>query len=140
MRASMTELPQKKAHFLDCKPILNVKDVNASIDYYCNKLGFAKAFSWNEQAGFCDHGKFTFAEIRRGEANIMLSSQGHGDRRITIYLDLDNAGEFESLYREFEERGALIVEPPSDKRWGMREILVQDLDANFMRIGAPLKH
>lgn len=68
----------------------------------------------------------------------MLSSQGHGDRRITIYLDIDNTGDLESLYQEFKEHGALIVEPPNDKRWNMREMLVKGLDANFMRIGTAI--
>lgn len=41
----MTEMLQKKPQFWNCRPILNAKDVNASIDYYCNKLGFTKVFS-----------------------------------------------------------------------------------------------
>ncbi|MGH9876091.1 MAG: VOC family protein [Nitrososphaera sp.] len=134
----MTKL-QNKAYFLACKPILNVKDVNASVDYYCNKLGFTKVFSWTD-GGFCDYGKFTFAEVHRGRASIMLSLEEHAEKRVWIYLDLDNIADFELLHQEFKAHGALIVEPPNDKPWHMREMLVKDLDANFMRIGAPFKH
>lgn len=135
----MTEL-QNKANFLNCKPIINVKDVSASLDYYCNKLGFAKVFSWKDGVGFCDYGKLTFAEIHRGGANIMMSLQEHADKGFWFYLDLDNTKDLELLYQEFKEKGALIAEPPSDKAHYMREMLVKDLDANFIRIGAPFKH
>jgi hypothetical protein len=31
-----------------------------------------------------------------------------------------------------------ITEPPTDKPWGMREMLVEDMDGHTLRIGAPL--
>ncbi|MEO9362375.1 MAG: VOC family protein [Nitrososphaera sp.] len=134
----MTEL--QKVHFLNCKPILNVKDVAASLDYYCNRLGFTKIFSWSEEAGFCDYGKLNFAEVQRGSANIMMSLQQEHADSARIYLDLDATTDLDLLYQEFKERGAFIVEPPDDKTWHMREMLVKDLDDNFLRIGAPIKH
>lgn len=127
---------QNKTHFLNCKPILNVKDVAASIDYYCNKLGFNKVFSWKEEVGFCNDGKLTFAEVKRGDANIMLSLQEHVDKGFWIYLDLKDTEDVELLYQEFKAHGALIIELPNYKPWSMYEMLVKDLDSNFLRIGA----
>ncbi len=136
----MTDLTNKTR--LVCKPILNVKDVSASIDYYCSKLGFTKVFSWKDGVGFCDNGKLTFAEVQRDGANIMLSLQEHADDKgISLYLDLSSdMADLELLYREFKENRALVVEPPNDKPWHMREMLVKDLDANFLRVGVPLEH
>ena len=31
--------------------------------------------------------------------------------------------------------GANILEPPEDRTWGMRELLVADIDGNTFRIG-----
>jgi uncharacterized glyoxalase superfamily protein PhnB len=102
-------------------------------------LGFTKAFSWKDGAGFCDWGKITFAEVRRDRANIMLSFENIV-KPTWIYLDLNDAANLESLYQEFMERDALIVEPPTNQPWNMREMLVKDLDDNCLRIGAPINH
>jgi uncharacterized glyoxalase superfamily protein PhnB len=128
-----------KAYFLDCKPIISVKDVSASLDYYCNMLGFTKVFSWKDGVGFCDYGKLDFAEVQRGGANIMMSLEENMDKGIRLYLDLKDSTELESLYQELEKNGASIIEPPNDKMHHMREMLVKDLDDNLLRIGAPLK-
>ena len=137
----MINFLQNKTLSLVCKPILNVKDVSASLDYYCNKLGFTKVFSWKDGVGFCNYGKLTFAEVQRTGSNIMLALQEPADNKgIWLYLDLENTTDLELLYQEFKESGALVVESPNDKPWDMREMLVKDLDANFLRVGAPLEH
>ncbi len=48
--------------------------------------------------------------------------------------------DLELLYQEFKKNNALIVEPPNDKPWHMCEMLVKDLDDNFLRVGIPLEH
>jgi hypothetical protein len=62
-----------KGQFLAHKPILNVKDISASIDY-SNGLDFTKVFSWKDGSGFYDYGKLTFAKFKRGNVNIMMST------------------------------------------------------------------
>lgn len=37
---------QTKTLFTASHPILNVKDVIASLEYYCGKLGFKQVFVW----------------------------------------------------------------------------------------------
>ena len=129
-----------KGDFVNCKPIINVRDVSASVDYYCNKLGFAKVFSWKDGVGFCDHGKLDFAEVQRGGANIMMSLCEHVNTGIQLYLDMNTVADLELLYQEFKNRGALIIDPPSDKVHHMREMLIKDLDENFLRIGTSIRH
>jgi uncharacterized glyoxalase superfamily protein PhnB len=128
---------QRKEPFLNCKPILRVKDVTASLDYYCSKLGFAKVFAWKDEVGFCDNGKLDFAEVRRGGASIMLSREQSTDKGIWIYVDIADSTVLDQLYAELKERGANIIESPNEKEWNMREITVKDLDDNYLRIGAP---
>jgi len=72
----------------------------------------------------------------------MLSLQEHADNKgIWLYLDLSgNMTDLELLYQEFKKNNALIVEPPNDKPWHMCEMLVKDLDDNFLRVGIPLEH
>ena len=136
----MKNSEQRKDPFLNCKPILNVKDVSASLDYYCNKLGFAKVFSWKDGVGFCDYGKLDFAEVRCGGANIMLSREHSRGKGIWIYVDISDSTLLDELYANLKDRGANIIEPPNEKEWNMREMTVKDLDDNYLRIGAPSAH
>jgi hypothetical protein len=62
-----------KGQFLAHKPILNVKDISASIDY-SNGLDFTKVFSWKDRSRSCDYGKLTFAKFKRENVNIMMST------------------------------------------------------------------
>jgi uncharacterized glyoxalase superfamily protein PhnB len=55
----------------------------------------------------------------------MMSVREQVGKGMWIYIDMDNTAKIELLYQEFKERGALIVEPPDDKPWDMREILVR---------------
>ena len=42
------------------------------------------------------------------------------------------------IFQEYQLSGADIVEDPIDKPWGMREMLVKDIDGNTFRIGCSL--
>jgi uncharacterized glyoxalase superfamily protein PhnB len=57
-----------------------------------------------------------------------------------LYLDLESAAEVDKLHAEWAAKGAHIVEPPGDRRWGTREMKVQDLDGHTFRIGGPLHY
>ncbi|MEM7364028.1 MAG: VOC family protein, partial [Pseudomonadota bacterium] len=60
-----------------------VKDVNASVDYYVNVLGFSKAFDFPE-----GEVHKTFASVTRGETTLFLSENeedaGHGNIHISV--------------------------------------------------------
>src|SRR5947209_6304889 len=109
-------------------PILNVKDLAASIKYYGEKLGFDKYWDWGEPA--------EFACVGRGEAQVFLeqSSQQQPDVWVSIFLD-----DVDALYAEYQVRGAHIVEPPRFYPWGSRELLVEDLDGHRFRMTARSK-
>ncbi len=52
---------QPAVGFTEGHPILNVKNVTESLDYYCIKLGFQDVFHWSLQ----DVPPWTFAQVRR---------------------------------------------------------------------------
>ena len=103
-------------------PILNVKDLSASMDYYVNKLGFEK--KWIAEAS-------KFASIGRGKVTIFLceGAQGHPGTWMSIFMrDVD------ALYEEYQKSGAIIREPPMNFPWEHREMLVEDLDGHRLRM------
>ena len=41
----------------------------------------------------------------------------------------------DALYEDYQRRGAIIREPPTDYPWGVREMNVEDLDGHRLRVG-----
>jgi predicted enzyme related to lactoylglutathione lyase len=104
-------------------PILNVKDLAASMDYYINKLCFEKKWDWGEPP--------TFSCVRRGKVEIFLcqGAQGQPGMWMSIFLkDVD------ALHEEYQKSGAIIREPPMNFPWEQREMLVEDLDGHRFRM------
>jgi len=103
-------------------PILNVKDLAASMDYYVNKLGFKK--NWESEF---------FASVSRGKVSIFLcqGAQGGLGTWMSIFLD-----DVDALYEEYKKSGAIIVEPPMNFPWEQREMLVGDLDDHRLRMSS----
>jgi uncharacterized glyoxalase superfamily protein PhnB len=106
-------------------PILNVRDMAASMDYYVNKLGFEKLWDWGEPPNFgC---------VRRGKVQIFLceNCQGQPGTWMSIFLD-----DVDALYEEYKQSGAIIRDAPKNYPWETREMRVEDLDGHTFRMGS----
>src|SRR5579859_4450230 len=106
-------------------PILNVKSVPASIEYYVNKLGFTKRWDWGTPP--------TFACVARDKVSIFLCEGSQGQPGTWMMIFVDNADE---LYREFTDCGAKVLKSPTNMPWGTREVNVGDLDGHHIRFGS----
>jgi hypothetical protein len=105
-------------------PILNMKSLAASMDYYVNKLGFEKKWDWGEPSNFgC---------VKRGKVEIFLceGAQGRPGTWMSIFLQ-----DVDALYKEYQKRGTIIREPPANFPWHTRDMLVEDLDGHPFRMG-----
>ncbi len=111
------------------RPIFCVRDVPASVAYYCEKLGFEK--SW-------DHGdpKPIIAQVGRSDIEIILDSGSVIPRAavpsvLTVTL---HEGRLGPLHRELRDRGARILSPPFEVTWqeGMHQFDVEDVDGNIL--------
>lgn len=105
-------------------PILCVKNVPDSIEYYVEKLGFKKAWDWGDPP--------TFASVSRGEINLFFCQGGQGKPGTWISIFVDNV---DALHEEYQASGAIIRQPPTNFSWGMREMNVEDLDGHRLRMG-----
>lgn len=131
------EADPNRVEFIGGRPILRVADVPASLDYYAKVLGFHIGFEWSASRGFAGGAKATHAEVNRGHVVLQLSDS-QGGPGMWLYLDLESRAELEKLHAEYTASGARIVEPPTEKPWGMLEMQVQDIDGHTFRVGAPL--
>lgn len=126
--------------FTEIKPILSVANVAASLNYYTQTLGFVLEFAWSNEERFDHPAAPTFAEVRRGQAALMLAQNDQGSGVTWVYIDVASAEELNALHAAYAARGARIAAAPEDKPWNRREMLVNDLDGHTLRLGAPRAH
>jgi uncharacterized glyoxalase superfamily protein PhnB len=111
-------------------PILQVNDLQASLDYYVEKLGFETQWTHGDPANF--------AAIGRDGIMIFLQQDPQsGGGPTVIYMVVPSVDE---LHASIAQRGAEIVDAPQDRPWGMREMVVKDPDGNQIRVGTMSGH
>ena len=120
-------------------PVLCVNDLPLSLAHYQDVLGFDISWKWSESDEFAEPTSPTFACVTRGECSLFLCQQGQGSPGAWICLNVPNLEALEEIFVEYKRVGADIVEQPEDRSWGMREMVVRDLDGNTFRIGCLLE-
>jgi uncharacterized glyoxalase superfamily protein PhnB len=105
-------------------PILTVRNIPASIDYYVDKLGFQKKWEWGDPPAF--------ACVGRDQVELFLSQSAKDPPGAWISVFVQD---IDALYETYKKSGAIIREPPADYPWGVREMTIEDLDGHRMRIG-----
>ena len=109
------------------RPVLFVADVDRSIDFYVNQLGFTKGWRYEEE------GKALVAQVERQGCALIVSSQwpskvGMGLMFISLDVDVLRA-----LRQELEGRGVDV----KDGHWGYRLMILHDLDGNELYFNYP---
>ena len=128
-----------KVGFSWMTPVLCVTDLVKSLEHYQKVLGFDISWQWSENDAFDEKSAPTFACACRGEISVFLCEKGQGNPGTWLSLNVKNKDELEQLFLEYKNSSAHIEEEPVDCSWGMREMLVKDLDGNTFRIGCPLE-
>ena len=104
------------------QPILSVKDIAVSRDFYVNILGFKEA----------DWGDDNFTSVTRDNCGIYLCRGEQGNPGTWIWVGFD--GDIFSLYNELKEKGVIIRLPPTNNPWAM-EMHIEDPDGHVLRLG-----
>ena len=98
--------------------VLAARDLEATAAYARDALGFS--LGWEEMKGW--------RLLTRGAVRLMighcpdaLPASQTGDHSWFGYLEVDD---IDALHAEFVSRGAIILNPPSDRPHGMREMVV----------------
>ena len=106
-------------------PVLRVRDVKASEEYYVQRLGFKVDF---RSPGY-------FVSVTRGKTCLFLCEGDQGHPGSWVWID---GVEVETVYEEFLASGAKIRHKPTNYQWAL-EMQVEDLDGNVLRIGSDPK-
>ena len=119
------------------RPVLHVKDVDASLHFYLNLLGFTSPWRYGEE------GRARVAQVdRQGCALILannLASEKIGMGVMFISLNVEPAtpeaavAALDALRAELEAKGV----PVKEGSWGYRLLVVDDLDGNQLLFNYP---
>ncbi len=107
-------------------PVLQVSDVNRSVAFYRDLLGFTVNGTWGDGP--------EFAIIQRGKVSIALDrSRDDGPAPVNqywaAYIYVDDA---DALHEEFAGRDVDIVRGLENSFYGMREFDVRDPDGHII--------
>lgn len=109
------------------RPVLFVGDIDRSVEFYVNQLGFTQAWRYEEE------GKAFVAQVDRQGCELILSSQWPskvGTALIFISLDV---GVLHAVRAELEGRHVEV----KDGNWGYRLMVVHDPDGNELYFPYP---
>jgi predicted enzyme related to lactoylglutathione lyase len=105
-----------------CSPVLRVENMEASLRFYVDLLGFRNA-EW---------GNNDFTSVNNGRAGIYLCRGSQGRGGAWVWIGVEDAAK---LYESYKARGVPILLPPTNFPWAL-EIRVVDPDGNVLRLGS----
>ncbi|MEE8289020.1 MAG: serine hydrolase [Nitrosomonadaceae bacterium] len=124
----------RNSKIIGSAPILLVKDVVTSANYYRDKVGFNYDRFWGEPPGFCilDRDGFHLMLKQVEDEKFIVPHHKAAKGMWNIYFWVDDA---DKLYKELKSLGAKIDYELCDQPYGCREFGIQDLDGYDIAFG-----
>jgi uncharacterized glyoxalase superfamily protein PhnB/GNAT superfamily N-acetyltransferase len=104
-------------------------DIEATISYYKNVLGFESSWTWGEPPNFGGASMGGVSLMFCLQPDLAKNVRGHQH-----WIKVDDADE---LFQKHKENGAKVVQELENKPWGVREYVVEDLNGYYLRFGGP---
>ena len=115
------------------RPVLHVTDVEASLRFYVNRLGFTSPWRYEED------GRMSVVQVERQGCALILSDHwpekvGKGLMFISLNVEREaQIAALDALRAELEANGV----PVRDGSWGYRLLVVDDPDGNQLFFSYP---
>ena len=110
--------------------MIHVPDVRAAVAWY-QSIGFTTKATYGDETGE----NFSFALMSFGDTEVMFNTGGETSekwrREVDLYVYTDNVDE---LYESLKAR-VDVIETPRDKFYGMREVIIRDLNRFWITFG-----
>jgi len=115
-------------------PILLVKDVVKSADYFRDKLGFKQVDMYGDppNSSMVSRDRFTVMLAQAPADHTIVPRWKIVEKMWNIYFWVDDV---EAIYAEFQQSGAIIDYTLYTTPWGTKEFGVQDLDDHDIAFG-----
>jgi GNAT superfamily N-acetyltransferase/catechol 2,3-dioxygenase-like lactoylglutathione lyase family enzyme len=105
-------------------PILYSSSVVKSLAFYTEILSFENKWDWGNPP--------TFGGVSKDGVEVFFCENGQGNPGTWLSLMID---QLDAYYESIKSKGAKIIEPPGNRPWGLREMLVEDPDGHKIRFG-----
>jgi PhnB protein len=118
-------------------PTLAVADIDASVRFYAEVLGFDIAFTLPGEDG-----KLIHASVQRGDSSLMFGrvdsnnphDQGPLGRGVVLYATVADNEDIDAYFQRVRDAGATVVQEPTDQFWGHRDWGITDPDGYLLFI------
>lgn len=109
-------------------PVLAVRDLDAALAFYQDRLGFSVGWTWGDPA--------TRAGVILDGMEIQLDCAvaGAPSGPSVVYCDMPDAGTY---YAACKARGTSFALELGPRPWGMTDFRVEDPDGNRLGFGSP---
>lgn len=117
------------------QPVLPVRDVQAAADWFCRTLGFELDFLHGTPPV---HGRVKLGDFSWGApvyihlSHSDTSVQPCGATRLHVGHDIDG------LHAHVLASGATVLQPPTDRPWGLREMVIEAPGGHRLCLGAEI--
>lgn len=114
-------------------PVLGVKDVEASVAFYRDKLGFGVGGQWGPE-----NGPIGFAIMDLGTITVALQRDTDATPRAGGWIAYFYIDGVDAFHERMVTHGVDIVEAPVETFYGIREMTIRDLDGHQLAFGQDL--
>jgi len=108
--------------FSHIEPVLPVRDIRETINYWQEVLGFTSQWTWGDPPNI---GAVSWQSVH---VQFYLQSEWKGGGG-SVWIRLQR---IESLYRLHQQQKAEIVEPLEKKPWGMAQYTVREINGHYL--------
>ena len=123
-------------------PALAVADIEKSVEFYSEVLGFDVTFTLPGEDG-----KLVHASIQRGESMVMFGkldasnphNQGQLGAGVALYATVAENEDIDAYFLQVMDAGATVIQEPTDQFWGSRDWIIADPDGYLLWIGKEVR-
>ena len=127
-------MSENTKQFTGTAPFFLVNNLQESIDYYANALGFDRPKLWGDPPDFAMPSRDGFTiMLKQVKANHTVLPNAQQAAYWDAYIWITDA---DALFAEFKENGAIIdYEPCIQREYDMKEFAIKDPDGYVIAFG-----
>jgi len=138
-------MDMRPAPYAEFRFVFYARDYNASLQFYQQRLGLALTASWDRPDGrgaLLSAAFGAVVEILAGPSGESAAETDNPARYHAAFphiaLRLGSPAAVDEAYRHLQQSGASLDEPPADRPWGHRVLIVRDPDGLPVHLYAEL--